>query len=136
MWRPLGIKNDDQNRFVLNGSEHTDGCNCFVFPNATCFIFCVVGGRTAVDGGSGTRKNIPGCAHERQNNRTATSLRLLCQASANIMDLDFEIFDSERLITEVEKRPALYKILVDYHLGSSPNGLDAPGPYKWALCDP
>jgi hypothetical protein len=24
------------------------------------------------------------------------------------MDLDFKIFDSERLITEVEKRPALY----------------------------
>jgi len=30
------------------------------------------------------------------------------QASARIMDLDFKIFDSERLITEVEKRPALY----------------------------
>jgi hypothetical protein len=27
---------------------------------------------------------------------------------AHIMDLDFKIFDSERLITEVEKRSALF----------------------------
>jgi len=66
------------------------------------------GGRTAVGGGNGTRKNIPACAHEQQNNRTATSLRLPFEASANVMDLDYKIFDSERLITEVEKRPALY----------------------------
>ena len=46
-------------------------------------------------------------AHERQNNRTANSLHLLFQARAHIMDVDF-IFDSERLVTEVEKRPALY----------------------------
>jgi len=44
--------------------------------------------------------------HERQNNHTATSLRLLLQASAHIMDVDF-IFDSEGLITEVEKRRTL-----------------------------
>jgi len=56
--------------------------------------------------------NIPACAHERQNNRTATDLRLPFQASANVMDLDFKIFDSERLITEVEKRPALYNSLI------------------------
>ena len=61
-----------------------------------------------VGGGNGTRKNIPTCAHQRQNNRMATSLHLPFQASANVMDLDFRIFDSERLITEVEKRPALY----------------------------
>jgi hypothetical protein len=59
-------------------------------------------------GGNGTQKNIPACAHERQNNRTATSLRLPFQATANVMDLDFNISDSERLITEAEKRPALY----------------------------
>jgi len=66
------------------------------------------GGHTAVGGGNGTRKNIPACAHERQNNRTATDLRLPFQASANVMDLDFKIFYIERLITEVEKRPTLY----------------------------
>jgi len=49
----------------------------------------------------------------RKNNRTATSLRLLFRASANVVDLDFNIFDSERLITEVEKRPALYNLLID-----------------------
>jgi len=46
--------------------------------------------------------------HERRNNRTAASIRLPYRASAHIMDLDLKIFDSERLITEVEKRPALY----------------------------
>jgi len=66
------------------------------------------GGRTAVGGGNGTRKNTPACAHERQNNRTATSLRLPFQATANVMDLDFKIFDSERLIAKVEKSSALY----------------------------
>jgi len=66
------------------------------------------GGRTAVGGGNGTRKNIPAFAHERQNNRTATSLRLPFQASANVMDLDLKIFDSERLIAKVEKSSALY----------------------------
>jgi len=40
-------------------------------------------------------------------NRTAASLRLPFQASAH-MDLDFKVFESERLITGVEKRPALY----------------------------
>jgi hypothetical protein len=48
------------------------------------------------------------CAHKQQNNRTTTSLRLPFQACAHIMDLDFRIFDSERLITEVEKRTPLY----------------------------
>jgi len=81
-------------------------CNTKEHPNATCFIFCAVRGRTAVGGGNVTEKNIPACAHERQTNRTATSHRLPFQA--NVMDLDFKIFDSERLRTEVEKRPALY----------------------------
>jgi hypothetical protein len=32
------------------------------------------------------------CTHERQTNHTATSLRLTFQASAHIMDLDFQDF--------------------------------------------
>jgi hypothetical protein len=52
--------------------------------------------------------NIPACAHKRQKNRAATRLRLPFQASAHFMDPDFKIFDSERLVTEVEKRPELY----------------------------
>ena len=96
-------------RSVLIASELTDCCFTAAFfhtQNASFSVRC--GGRTAVGGGNGTRKNIPTCAHERQNNRTATSIRLPYQASAHIMDLDFKIFDSERLITEVDKRPALY----------------------------
>jgi len=42
--------------------------------------------------------------------RPPTNLRLPFQASANVMDLDFKTFDSDRLITEVEKRLALYNI--------------------------
>jgi len=96
-------------RSVLSASELTGGCFTAAFfqtQHASCSVRC--GGRTAVGGGNGTRKNIPACAHERQNNGTAASIRLPYQASAHIMDLDFKIFDSERLITEVEKRPALY----------------------------
>jgi hypothetical protein len=81
------------------------------------------GGRTAVGGGNGTQKNIPACANELQNNRMAASLRLPFQASAHILYLDLEIFDSERLITGGEK--ALTVRLIDYHLGSSPVGPDA-----------
>jgi hypothetical protein len=96
-------------RLVLNGSERTDGCFTAAFFHTQHASFSVrCGARTAVGGGNGTRKNIPACAHERQNNRTATSLRLPFQASAHIMDLGFKIFDTERLITEMEKRPALY----------------------------
>jgi hypothetical protein len=92
-------------RIVLNGSERTDGCFTAAFFKTQHASFTVrCGGSTAVGGGNGTRKNM----HERQTNGTATSLRLPLQASAHIMDRDFEIFDSERLITEVEKRPALY----------------------------
>jgi len=57
--------------------------------------------RTSVGSGMQTRNNIPACAHKQHNNRMATSLRLPFQASAYIMDLDFKIFDTERLITEV-----------------------------------
>jgi len=42
--------------------------------------------------------------------RPPTSLPVPFQASANVMDLDYKIFDSDGLITEVEKRPALYNI--------------------------
>jgi hypothetical protein len=56
------------------------------------------------------------------------------------MDLDFEIFDSEKLVTEVVKRPALYNCLfhwlIDYHSGSSSNDPDAPRAFKPALCGP
>jgi hypothetical protein len=96
-------------RFVLNGSERTDGCFTAAFFQTQHASFSVrCGCRTAVGSGNGTRVNIPACVHERQNNRTATSLRLPFQATEHIMDLDFKIFDSERLITDVEKRPALY----------------------------
>ena len=78
----------------------------FQTQHASFSVRC--GGRTAVGGGNGTRKNIPACAHELQNNRTDTSLRLPFQASPQIIDLDFKIFYSERLINEVEKMPALY----------------------------
>jgi hypothetical protein len=47
-------------------------------------------------------------AHEQQNNCTPTSFCLPFQASAHSMDIDFKITDSERLITEVERRLALY----------------------------
>ena len=96
-------------RSVLNGSERTDGCFAAAFFQTKHASFSVrCGGRTAVGGGTVTHKNIPACAHDRQNNRTATSLRLPFQASAQIVDLELKIFDSERLVTEVEKRPALY----------------------------
>jgi hypothetical protein len=85
------------------------------FSKRNMLLFCAVqcgavrcGGRTAVGGGNATRTNTPARAPERHNNRTATSLRLPFLVSAHIMDLDFEIFDNERLITEVEKRSALY----------------------------
>ena len=96
-------------RFVLNGSEHKDGCFTAAFFQTQHASFSVrCGGRTAAGGGTVTDKNIPACAYERQNNRTAISLRLPFQESANVMDLDVNIFDSERLITEMEKRLALY----------------------------
>ena len=91
-----------------------DGCFTAAFfqmQQASFSMWC--GGRTAVGGGNGTQKNIPACTHERQNNHMATSLRLAFQVSANVMDLDFKIFYRERLITEVEKRPALYNWLID-----------------------
>ena len=80
--------------------------NCFTATffqtqHASFSVRC--GDRTAVGGGNGTRKNITACAHEQQDNRTAASLRLLFQAIVHIIDLNFKIFDSERLITEVEK---------------------------------
>ena len=89
---------------VLNGSERTDGCFTTAFFQAQHASFFVrYGGRTAVGGGNGTRKNISACAHERQNNRTATNLRLPFQAFANILDVDFDVFHSERLISEGRK---------------------------------
>jgi len=87
---------------VLNGSERTDCCFTAAFFQTQYASFSVwCGGHTAVGGGNGTRKNIPARAHERQNNHTATS-HLPFQAVPQIMALDFKIFDSERLINEVE----------------------------------
>jgi hypothetical protein len=95
--------------FVFNGSEHTGSCFPAAFFQTHHASFSVqCGGRTAVGGCNGTQKNIPACAHERQNNCTAAILCLPLQASAHIMYLDFEIFDIERLTTELEKRLALY----------------------------
>ena len=95
-------------RSVLNGSERTDGLTAAFFQTQHASFSARRGGRTAVGGGNATRQNVPARAHERQNNRTATDLRPPFQANANVMDLDFKIFDSESLITEVEKRPTLY----------------------------
>jgi len=68
-------------RSVLNGSEGTDGCFTAAFFQTQQASFSVgCGGRTAVGDGNGTRKNIPACAYERQNNHTATGLRLPFQA--------------------------------------------------------
>jgi hypothetical protein len=96
----------EMKRFVLNRSESTNGCFTASFFQTQHASFCGrCGGLSAVGGGNRTQKNISACAHTRQNNRTATSLRLPFQASAH-MDLDFKIFDSKRLITEVEKGTA------------------------------
>jgi hypothetical protein len=89
--------------FVLSESKCTDCCFTATFftQHASFSVRC--GDRTAFGGGNGTQKNITACAHERQDNCMATSFRLLFQASAHIMDLNFKISDGERLITEVEK---------------------------------
>jgi hypothetical protein len=90
--------------FVLNVSECTGGCFTATFFQTQQASFSgQCSGRSAIGGGNETRKNIPACAHERQDNRTATSLGLLFQPSAQIMDVDFKIFDSEILITDEEK---------------------------------
>ena len=108
-WNHNGVFTAGMKRSALNASELTGGCFTAAFFQTQHASFSVrCGGLTAVGSGNGTRRNIPACAHERRNNRTATSIRLPYQGSAHIMDIDFKIFDSERLITEVEKRPALY----------------------------
>jgi hypothetical protein len=84
-----GFFTAEMKRFVINGSERTDGCFTAAVFQTQHASFCVrCGGRTAVAGGNGTQENIPACANGRKNNRTASSLRLLFQASAHIMDLD------------------------------------------------
>jgi len=68
-------------RSVLTGNEQTDHRFIAAFFRTQRALFsvrCV--GRTAVGGGNGTRKNTSACVHVRQNNRTATSLRLPFQA--------------------------------------------------------
>jgi hypothetical protein len=59
------------------------------------------------------------------------------------MGLDFDIFDSERLITKMEKRPALYKLITIWvcdlsasmHLGLV-NGSFVPYNLISAQCSP
>jgi len=92
-------------RFVLNGVDRTYGCfTAEFFQTQRASFSGGCGGRPAVGSGKGTRKNIPSCAHERQNNRPATSLRLPFQANAHIMEQDFKIFKSVILLNEMEKR--------------------------------
>jgi hypothetical protein len=53
-------------RFILNGSERMDGCFTAAFfqtQHASFSVLC--GGRTAVGGGNGTRRNLPACVHKR-----------------------------------------------------------------------
>jgi hypothetical protein len=84
-WNRSGFLTDVMKRFVLNGSEYTDGCFTAMFFQMQHASFSApCGGHLAVGGGNRTRENIPACAHERQDNRTATSLRLLFQSSAQI----------------------------------------------------
>jgi len=46
---------------------------------------------------------------------TARPPVFVCCSKQIVMDLDLKIFDSERLITEVQKRPALYnKVTPEY----------------------
>jgi len=93
----------------FNGSERMDSCftaSFFQTQNASFSGWC--GGHALAGGGNVTWKNIPACKHKWKNNCTATSLCLPFQSSAHVMDQDLKIFNSERLITEVEKRPALY----------------------------
>jgi hypothetical protein len=104
-------------RFVLNGSKCTDGCFTTAFfqkEHASLSVRCgaVAAQRLAV--AMNTKEQT--CLRARaakQPHCTATSLRLPFQAIAHITDLDFKYFDSERLITEVEKRPALYNLFID-----------------------
>ena len=79
---------------VLNASELTGGCLTAALSKRNMLHF-LCGGHTAVGGGNGTRKNIPACVHERQNNRTAASIRLPYQASVHIMDLDQDFWQWE-----------------------------------------
>ena len=81
-------------RFVLDGSERTDsGLTTFFFSERNVFHF--LGG--SVGSGNGTRQNIPACVHKQQNICTATNLRVVFQASTHIVDLEFKIFDREKL---------------------------------------
>jgi hypothetical protein len=91
--------------FLLNAVERTYGCftaEFFQMQHASFSGRC--GGRPAFGNGKGTRKKTPSCAHERQNNLPATSLRLPFQANAHVMDQDFKIFESVILLIEKEKR--------------------------------
>jgi hypothetical protein len=85
-------------RFVLKGSKGTDRCFTAAIFQTQHALFS---GRWQWNTSEHT------CLRTRAaNNSTATSLPF--QVNAHIMNLDFKIFYDERLITEVEKRPALY----------------------------
>ena len=85
----------------------TSGWNRSVFPNATRFIFCALRWPHSLWRWQWNTQEHA-CAHERQNNRTATRLPLPFQATAHITDPDFKMFVTDRLITEMERELALY----------------------------
>ena len=65
-------------------------------------------------GSSPYKENSHGRAWNRTRDLVISSQKLRPRGwSPHIMDLDFKIFDNERLITEVEKRPVLYNWLID-----------------------
>ena len=97
-------------RSVLNGNERRTTVSLQRFSKRNMLHFLCGAARWPHSGWrwQWNTKEQSARVHERQNNRTASGLRLSFQASTNVMDLDFKISDSERLITEVEERPALY----------------------------
>jgi len=97
--------------FCLNGSERTDG---FFLPqrlnkrNMLHFPCGAVAALRLAVAMEHERTYLLARTSGKTTARPPTSLRLPFQACANVMDLDFKIFDSERLIAKVEKRPVLY----------------------------
>lgn len=66
------------------------------------------GGCSAVGFDNVKRNNSPALLHEGQHNRTKTTVCPNFQPSAGIREPDCNIFDSEKLIIEVEKSSILY----------------------------
>jgi hypothetical protein len=103
----------EMKRFVLNRSESTDGCFTALFFQTQHASFSGrCGSRSALGDGNGTQKNTHACANKRQTNRTATRSVwppvFVCCSKSTYNGSRLQIFDSERLITEVEEGPARY----------------------------